>query len=942
MELDESERDPFAVSDLWRKSTFTINNDPHETLFNNDLSFAIEFPELNIASHDRHGLSNTEDYGLRLPDLDAFEFGALEDLSPPESHRGEKSEGEDEIERQQDELGEDIWNVASHADIPAKAPALRTWEGFLDEQHAEPVSAYLSEVGPGVFDAALQQEEKGTAAASASDDVLQPAFVLRCLFSLALGRASVLFQWNDEKAVFEDTLENVRVSGCSALCSQSLIQRVKGLGNTTMELRNHVLRTYAAKSPLPAYVALAGCLEVILNAADKHLTSQAAVVRSFVAFESAIQVPDQLLHLFSTLLHETKSARSDHEVANEVYHMAQHSSGLSNAIQSIYADVLARVSEPWLTSLKNRVGLGDAKYASPDPVLPDFLDLVNGPSDSTNGHRISAADIVSPADSQCVEEIHAGLEILNACAPEHPLLFSGSYTSTGVRGQQSAYPDLERTLQRAKQYELELQGAINKYASGSRSATKETTELQTPARSAQPADENDAWLDDERQKQFLAAIGARCVQTPGTGTEAVTEDGLLDQLLKLFQEGDQEDDYSLDVSVAPLAQSPLVSLQPYLDVQSQAVNSSVLRLLFKECRLREHLSLQRSFHFFGNGVFLERLSSALFSADLDTAERMTGKVRTPSAMGLRLDVRDGARWPPASSELRLSLMGILSESYKPNHTGSEHNKSQDLPGGLSFSIRELPEADIERVLDPGSIYALDFLRLQYAAPHPVNSVITADSLQKYDEIFRFLLRLLRVTHLTTLMKASIAGIYSATAPGSGHDGIGFATEAHHIMSTLHSHFFAIGISAPWATLDRELAHVEETLDKTDASTMGLQALRQLHDAMLDSVRTRLLQRRKQEKLLNSVNSIFTIILQASRSLQDQQVGSDMRSLRERLTSEARTLVKLLEEASDKALKRRAADKKEKEDLETFNILRLRLDMSGYYSTARPGDQLLPI
>ena len=75
-----------------------------------------------------------------------------------------------------------------------------------------------------------------------------------------------------------------------------------------------------------------------------------------------------------------------------------------------------------------------------------------------------------------------------------------------------------------------------------------------------------------------------------------------------------------------------------------------------------HLGLQRSFHLLGDGVFVSRLTAALFDPEQASTERERGVMRSGTGMGLRLGSR--GTWPPASSELRLALMGILGDCYQ--------------------------------------------------------------------------------------------------------------------------------------------------------------------------------------------------------------------------------------------------------------------------------------
>src|SRR5690606_14844995 len=108
---------------------------------------------------------------------------------------------------------------------------------------------------------------------------------------------------------------------------------------------------------------------------------------------------------------------------------------------------------------------------------------------------------------------------------------------------------------------------------------------------------------------------------------------------------------------------PLLSFGPVIEAQSSLISRECMRLLFDTHQVRTHIDLLRQYFLFGNGVFCSRLAHALFDPDLSSAERRSGVALSGGTMGLRLSGR--RTWPPASSELRLALMGVLSECYQP-------------------------------------------------------------------------------------------------------------------------------------------------------------------------------------------------------------------------------------------------------------------------------------
>jgi hypothetical protein len=374
-----------------------------------------------------------------------------------------------------------------------------------------------------------------------------------------------------------------------------------------------------------------------------------------------------------------------------------------------------------------------------------------------------------------------------------------------------------------------------------------------------------AWLDQPLEKE-------------------ITEDGdcLTSILLEKLQDEDviQED---LSVLAPPLSITPSLSFCPLTSAQARLVNSSCVRLLFQEHKLRQHLSLQRRFHLFGDGIFAARLSHALFNTELRSEEIRPGIARSGAVMGLRLGSRD--TWPPASSELRLALMGILAETYsegitsKPDMDIRPQSRDGELPGGLSFAVRDLSQDEIEKCLDPHSIQALDFLRLQYKPPPPLEAIITPSSLMRYDRLFKLLLRAVRMLHVVNQLSRDAM---DRTSQWKNIDPIAqkFRIEAYHFVSCISGYFFETGVSSIWKTLDDKLDNIERNLNLDNgiyllSSGDGLDRLRVFHERVLDRIMFALLLRKRQEKVTTLLEEIFTSILAFARYSRSRAVGLDL-------------------------------------------------------------------
>ncbi|GAB7356792.1 hypothetical protein MBLNU459_g7681t2 [Dothideomycetes sp. NU459] len=912
MNVDDCSDGPFAVPELWRKSAYTLDHAPEQSLFR-DVDCGL-FSEDVITS----GFDSKLAVDFSLPDLDSFEYGRLKDISPPETNVADTSSAHASSEK--DDGLDDIWQFLS----PQSIPTLRTWEGFLDDGNQEPGAAYLSEAGPAAYNALLdeQGDEHST--------LLQSAFFLKCLGLLGLGRSSALFQWSIKSGTFEQTLGHAHYVGCSTPCTSSIVQRLSRTGTYFARLRAFIDTAYAAKLPLSARVALARCIQVILEALDQELTRHLSDVKTPLQLLSCLHVPGQILHDLAKLVEATNTAESDLDFISKTHRRVQQLSEACTPYHTVYSEILDRVSRPWLHSVSTTIGLASSELGC----LPT-VDL-----DGKEAEIL--ATFVAPKDGQLISEVSAGLNALRESLPAHPLLNPISWGLTRIDLHEPALTNMDTILSKARQHESDLMDAIKRYSEG---PSPSDTCQKSGSTHSTPEQEQLTWQDDATRQNYFAEVGRKFSQPPGESLPTLepSSEELRHMVMAAVQKVNTFATQLADTSVLTTDLNPLRQLRPLLSAQARIVSGATMRLLFRDCRLRKHLTLQHSFHLFGNGVFLQRLTSALFSSDMSSAERGPYKVPASTTVGLRLDSRD--RWPPASSELRLSLMGILSESYnerslpaRATMQDSRLGSSPDLPGGLSFAIREMEDAEIEKILDPHSIFALDFLRLQYSAPAPLDIIITPSSLQKYDDMFRSLLRLVRMVHVTTDLKISSrhSPLSTLEKPFKA-----FAYEAYHIIASLTSYVFNVGVSIPWRKFQLQLDGLESDLLAEDRDgrygsrvKLGVQGLCDAHERMLDSMRTRLLLRRRQDKARQAMEAIFCNILAVQKALHaggDDEQNFWEGSL-EAMKIEVQKLLDALHRSGTVANTRRAAGQ-DRDDTDAFEMLRLQLDMNGYYGSA---------
>lgn len=152
--------DPFAISDLWTTSS----------LVNIETSIRPSVPEswclfwedtgwdLGPQHDGNQLLEKLECLELPLPDLSDFKYGPVQPLEDLESIFSSSIHGSDDGLQNNPLAVSNVSSLEQHSE-------LKTWEAYYDNRFKEPKTVYLSEGGPGVFDAALKLRQSSNNAA---------------------------------------------------------------------------------------------------------------------------------------------------------------------------------------------------------------------------------------------------------------------------------------------------------------------------------------------------------------------------------------------------------------------------------------------------------------------------------------------------------------------------------------------------------------------------------------------------------------------------------------------------------------------------------------------------------------------------------------------------------------------------------------------------------
>lgn len=864
-----------------------------------------------------------------MPDLETFEFGPLPDLDSLD-------ESSIVIDTPPLEPDEDIWQIALDQGPAKKDVLFHTWESFETRQNVENPSPYLSEQGPEAFDAALVCDQEKHSAGK----ILKADTLLQSLWNLGLGRSSIFFHFNPKLKSFEPTIVEGRASGLSLPAAQSLITHFIRTGNTFLYLRSFSERTFASAASIPARVALATSVSSILASLEDALGKQSSNIRSLMQLQYQFAKPRNILIHVARLVDAVKHAKTNEQLSSIMHHRLLEIEEGDNQLRRLSCQLLCHVARPSLELLSEWIGIRKEQAALPIWQRDSFVALEDSSPDTLAVEYTYRSEMmprfISPEDGNTIFETGNSLRFLKTQHPHHPLArLDGLAVQPPDMEWAFQWQDVERLASKAKDYEERLRQALLAFGG----EQTETTDA-LPALSASlpvtdiPANPQDLdrYFEDSIQKMDAA---------PNWSTETLPDE--LHLLMEsILDATTKKDDAASNTFSPPMSLASTLSFRPLITAQAKLVNAATIRLFFRSHQLRHHLSLQRQYHLLGDGVFSSLLATALFDPNRESAERHKGRMRSGVHMGLQLGSRKS--WPPASSELRLALRGVLSESYYSSalfqstlkddeiHAPKTHMHNRDndeLPGQLNFAIRNLTEAEQEKVMDPDALHALDFLRLQYVAPPPLNLVITTAALDKYDHIFKFLLRLLRMLFVVSHLPREYAD------PESRY----LRMEAYHFVVTLTNYVFQTGIAEPWNEYDRFVSKVERRLDQEDAAgelgvrvTEGVASLRDAHERCLDSILFALLLRKRQRKIIALVEEIFDHILLFAKmqNAKTRENEESVQSLYAKMRGKIRVFLSVCRGLTGKQGYGKGKGTAEENSIERLVVA---MEMNGYFAAA---------
>ncbi|KAL8966039.1 MAG: hypothetical protein Q9183_003553, partial [Haloplaca sp. 2 TL-2023] len=812
-------------------------------------SFAL--PALHISRDDPLRVRNTKD---EQESIGPFAYGPIPDVIPSDSSStcsdGREGEGPDDVLK-------DLWSAKDVLD-PLPQLDVKTWGNFHDKSFKEPTNAFVSEAGPRVFDAFLCHDGKEQGQGS----LLQSDVVLSSLIQLALARDSLLFRYDEKEKVFKTVIEDMRMSGYSQESWGSLTYDFTAYGSSVRQAMTFARDVRNSKKASSTCIALASGINTILSALEARLNQPLADTQTVLGLQSLLEQPKILLKGITDTVEQVRSFGDD-SIPSMLFNLSQAVECSAPWCRPVFDQLMVRVSQPWMDSAEVFLGLRGADGLTTTAIKSTVkssrqLALLSTGGDSGASFEVGEQiwphrpTFVSDELAKMLLETQQSLSILQESEPDNPLAHANRLSSLKPPSLQwyFTFEALDEIQAQTQAYESRVLQALKEFDASGTSPLVE-----------QPGDGDLVQSIDcfSNLPSHLSTL-LKQIEDPLPSTVDPNSSSLAAAVCNSL---DSTAPVPHHINSPPLSLSATLSLLPLFSTQSRVLAHSTLKLLFRTHRLRFHLRLLQSYPLFANGPFLVRLSHALFDTSLSSAAYQKGRIRsTTGSAGLQLGARE--TWPPASSELRIALMGILTDSYlssvpekvRSSADGGSMN-SGDLPGDLSFAIRhDMSDAELDKCMDAGGLEALDFLKIAFRPPKPLDAVITITALDKYDTISRLLLRGARVGFVVKELMQHRRGAAREKSFVQR-----FKIEARHFVTTVFG-FFADSIAELWSAMEDRLDQIEEGIDCYDVGIEleGIHGLRALHEEMLDRILAACLLRKRQEMVMKLLEEILGIIL----------------------------------------------------------------------------------
>ncbi|KAL8750233.1 MAG: hypothetical protein Q9199_007203 [Rusavskia elegans] len=945
--------DAFAIPDFWHQPSFgTIEAQGGSSAIDAQSPFnfpstdqdvdtclqflgqdSVELPIFDIPSEDP--LQVTKCIGADQYNEAYFSYGPLDDFELLGSSSASSGSSDQDDHGNLENVLEYLWSDKEILKPVAGQFQIRSWEKRHKNPLKGPCCAYMNETAPPIRDTA-----SGYAVCSEQPvPVVESDAILSSLVQLVFGRESRMYRYDEKKKRFRPVDDGVQISGYTPQIFHDLTMGLVEYGSQIRGAKDFSEKVQHSKESTTSLVALASGIDIIIRALEAYMSASFSSVKTVLQLQTLLDPARMVLESISSIIFiidQAGEVEDDNTLLSKLFEIAQYPEYSAPQLRLVLNELLAHVSRPWLESMEVSIGLKEEHNLGGIPSMktrshpPDEYNPKAAVDDIEVGENPTRKlpVFISTDLAEYFLEAEDSLQLLQAHESQHPLARPRelSLHEPPSLQWQFSWQDIERVKAKAQAYEsnvLQVFQEFDKFGSTGHQAFEEQSEGLVQSSEAQEVF-GFLWEIDAPLSSLLtdsqSRLGTTVIQTlSGTLRPSHTS------------------------TSPPMSLMPTLSFAPILITQSRLLSHSTLQMLFHTNSLRSHLRLLRSYLLFADGPFLVHLSHALFDSTLPSAAYQTGHIRSNAGKnGLQLGM--GVRWPPSSSELRIALMGLLTESYyscSESISASDRHKDRmdeaELPGGLSFAIRnDMSDEELEKCMNGDGFEALDFLRIQYRPPKPLDVVIANSVLEKYDRVSRLLLRGARVGWVVKeMVKQHRANGRSKSVSRLGQK---FKIEVHHFVTTVFGHF-GDSIEELWVAFETKLDDIEASIGfyEVGRKIEGVHRLRALHEEVLDRILASCLLRKRQELVMNLLEEILGMVLQFASIMRHRQGDEevefrDMYEIWKKKVGVFVTVCRGLQEQESVIGKKNVFDggKLGQEKGNGIGRLVLRLEMNGWY------------
>ncbi|KAL8853845.1 MAG: hypothetical protein Q9221_001316 [Calogaya cf. arnoldii] len=931
--------DAFAIPDFWQQSSLgTIEAQGDSPKIDVQSPFSMqqdspeELPTFGVPSEDPLQISKclvADQHGEAY-----LSYGPLEDIETIEFSSASSASSDREDHGDKGDLLEDLWSDKEILKPIAGHIQLTSWERRYNNSSKEPCWAYMNEAAPRVRDDASSHAKSSDLPVPVSESDA----ILSGLVQVAFGRESTIYQYDEKRRNFRPVDDGAQVCGYTPRIFHDLTEGLVEYGSQMRQAKEFSEKINQTKEATNSLVALASGVDITIRALEVQMSASLSSIKTVLQLQTLLDPPRRVLEIISSIIFIVDQAdemEDDNILLSKLFEIVQDSEHSTTQLRLVMSELLAHVSIPWLEAVEVSSGLKEEHSLGG---IPSMKTRFQWPNEDYPNIAVDDVEIgensprkmpvfISTELTETFSEVEDSLELLRAYEPQHPLARPRLFIQEPPTLRwQFSWQDIERVKAKAQTYESNALQACKEFQ------TSGSTGHQAFAERSEGLVQD---FEIEEVFDFLWDIDA-----PLPSLMAGSQSRLATTVVQTLSDTLPS---SPGPTAPPMSHLPSLSFAPTLLTQSRLLSRSTLQMLFHTHALRSHLRLLRSYFLFANGPFLVHLSHTLFDRSLPTAAYPTGHIQFEAGTK-ELELKMREVWPPMSSELRIALMGLLTESYYSSPEskfigGSPKARTDEaeLPGGLSFAIRnDMSDEELQKFSNVDGLEALDFLKIQCRPPKPLDVVITDTVLEKYDRVSRLLLRGARVGWVVKEM---------AKQPrGKGRSGLGsrlgqkFKIEVHHFVTTVFRHF-GDSIEELWVAFERKLDDLEASIEYYEVGQKieGFHRLRTLHEEVLDRILASCLLRKRQELVMNLLEEILRLVLQFAGIMKHGQWDEErkFRDIYETWKTKVRVFITVcrgLQDQESVAGKKDVFDggKLGEEKGNGIGRLVLRLEMNGWY------------